>query len=69
MPEICSIDRLTSTQRDMSHFEVEDAIAAHKKHWEELERQKAKKAPQPSVPIVNQGISKTYNLRTRSQNL
>ncbi|CAH7673234.1 hypothetical protein PPACK8108_LOCUS8109 [Phakopsora pachyrhizi] len=58
----------TLTKRDMSRFEVEDAIAAHKKHWEELERQKSKKAPLPSVPIVNPGASKSYNLRTRSQN-
>ncbi|CAH7671019.1 hypothetical protein PPACK8108_LOCUS5769 [Phakopsora pachyrhizi] len=58
----------TSTLRDMSRFEVEDAIAAHKKHWKEHERQKAKKAPLPSVPIVNPGTSKSYNLRTRSQN-
>ncbi|KAI8455617.1 hypothetical protein BY996DRAFT_6508141 [Phakopsora pachyrhizi] len=43
----------TSTKRNMSHFE--------------LERQKAKKAPLPSVPIVNPGASKSYNLRTRSQ--
>ncbi|CAH7669358.1 hypothetical protein PPACK8108_LOCUS3968 [Phakopsora pachyrhizi] len=32
------------------------------------ERQRAKKAPLPSVPIVNPGASKSYNLRTRSQN-
>ncbi|KAI8458460.1 gamma-glutamyltranspeptidase-domain-containing protein [Phakopsora pachyrhizi] len=57
----------TSTKRDMSCFEVEDAIAAHKKNWEEHERHKPMMAPLPSAPIVNQGISKTYNLRTRSQ--
>ncbi|CAH7689805.1 hypothetical protein PPACK8108_LOCUS24949 [Phakopsora pachyrhizi] len=59
----------TSTQRDMSGFEVEDAIAAHKKNWEEHGRQKAKKAPLPSVPIVNPRTSKSNNLRTRSKNL
>ncbi|KAI8443317.1 hypothetical protein BY996DRAFT_6552432 [Phakopsora pachyrhizi] len=41
----------TSTQRDMSRFEVEDAIAAHKKHWEKHERRKPKTDPLPSAPI------------------
>ncbi|KAI8448367.1 hypothetical protein BY996DRAFT_6515622 [Phakopsora pachyrhizi] len=61
----------TSTQRNMSHYEVEDAIAAHKKLWEENERCKPKKAPlqpassNPSSPISDSPFN-TRGSSTRS---
>ncbi|CAH7690190.1 hypothetical protein PPACK8108_LOCUS25461 [Phakopsora pachyrhizi] len=58
----------TSKQRDMSSFEVEEAIEAHTKNWEDYQKCTQKRTSLPSASSVNQCISKTYSLRARSQN-